>query len=70
MKYGFASVLFLFAAMGFAQESEEKETRAPGQLNQSKFKQLYEEFSTPNTLRRPTSRQMIWIFFGYSVIKM
>lgn len=51
MKYAFASVLFLCAALGFAQESEEKETRAPGHLNQSKFKQMYEEYATPNTYR-------------------
>ena len=50
-KYCFASVLFLFGAMVMAQEGEVKEEREPGHYNQSKFKQLYEEFSTPNTYR-------------------
>ncbi|AZQ57474.1 M1 family peptidase [Maribacter sp. MJ134] len=49
-KYTFASVLFLFAAISFAQE-EEKQEKEPGHYNQSKFKQLYEEFATPNTYR-------------------
>ncbi|TVZ15212.1 M1 family metallopeptidase [Maribacter sp. MAR_2009_72] len=50
IKYAFASILFLFTAVSFAQEpaSNEKE---PGHYNQSKFKQLYEEFATPNTYR-------------------
>lgn len=52
IKYGFASILFLFGAFVMAQEEEEgKEGREPGHVNQSKFKQLYEEFSTPNTYR-------------------
>ncbi len=51
IKYCFASFFFLFAAMVFAQETEEKEGREPGHVNQSRFKQLYEEFSTPNTYR-------------------
>ncbi|MFT5738218.1 MAG: hypothetical protein ACI9SG_002570, partial [Maribacter sp.] len=46
----FASILFLFAAVSVAQEAGQKE-RAPGHSNQSKFKQLYEEFATPNTYR-------------------
>ncbi|MCK0147393.1 M1 family metallopeptidase [Arenibacter sp. F26102] len=50
MKHVFASVLFLFAALAVAQD-EVKEEREPGHLNQSKFKQLYEEFATPNTYR-------------------
>ncbi|MGB3150216.1 MAG: M1 family metallopeptidase [Maribacter sp.] len=48
--YVFASVLFLFASLLVAQEAEKKE-REPGHYNQSKFKQLYEEFATPNTYR-------------------
>nr|WP_299000692.1 M1 family metallopeptidase [uncultured Allomuricauda sp.] len=51
IKYCFASLLFLFGALAFAQEEEAKEERKPGHYNQSKFKQLYEEFSTPNTYR-------------------
>ncbi|MCW5517689.1 M1 family metallopeptidase [Muriicola sp. Z0-33] len=50
VKYFLASFLFLFATAMFAQEEAVKE-RAPGHSNQSKFKQLYEEFSTPNTYR-------------------
>ncbi|WP_339629963.1 M1 family metallopeptidase [uncultured Maribacter sp.] len=50
IKYAFASVLFLFVAVGFAQEVVTKE-KEPGHNNQSKFKQLYEEFATPNTYR-------------------
>jgi hypothetical protein len=48
--YAFASILFLFAGVLTAQE-EEKNEREPGHYNQSKFKQLYEEFATPNTYR-------------------
>ncbi len=51
IKYCFASVLFLMGAFVFAQEEETQEERAPGHYNQSRFKQLYEEFSTPNTYR-------------------
>jgi len=51
LKYCFASMLFLFGAVVFAQEAEEKKEREPGHTNQSRFKQLYEEFSTPNTYR-------------------
>ena len=50
IKYCFASMLFLFGTMLIAQEEAPKE-REPGHTNQSKFKQLYEEFATPNTYR-------------------
>lgn len=50
IQYAFASILFLFAVVSVAQEAGQKE-RAPGHSNQSKFKQLYEEFATPNTYR-------------------
>ncbi|RIV36545.1 M1 family peptidase [Flagellimonas lutimaris] len=51
-KYCFASLLFLFGAVVMAQEEGDvKEERDPGHYNQSKFKQLYEEFSSPNTYR-------------------
>ena len=50
VKYAFASILFLFTAVTFAQKTMTKE-KEPGHYNQSKFKQLYEEFSTPNTYR-------------------
>ncbi len=50
IKYAFASLLFLFAAVATAQEVEKKE-KEPGHTNQSKFRQLYDEFATPNTYR-------------------
>ncbi|MEP3208516.1 MAG: M1 family metallopeptidase [Maribacter sp.] len=50
IKYCFASVLFLFGAVLTAQEETPKE-KEPGHTNQSKFKQMYEEFATPNTYR-------------------
>ncbi|WP_136466363.1 M1 family metallopeptidase [Flagellimonas onchidii] len=50
IKYCLASMLFLVGALAIAQE-ESEEKREPGHYNQSKFKQLYEEFSTPNTYR-------------------
>ncbi|MFS4457487.1 M1 family metallopeptidase [Maribacter sp. 2304DJ31-5] len=49
IQYAFATVLFLFGAMLVAQEEGTK--KEPGHYNQSKFKQLYEEFATPNTYR-------------------
>ena len=49
LQYAFASVLFLFGAASFAQEGQKE--KEPGHYNQSKFKQLYEEFATPNTYR-------------------
>ena len=50
IKYCFASMLFLFAGIALAQEEAPKE-KEPGHYNQSKFRQLYEEFATPNTYR-------------------
>ncbi len=50
IKYALASLLFLFAAVVTAQ-TEKAPEKEPGHYNQSKFKQLYEEFSTPNTYR-------------------
>jgi len=51
IKYSFTSLLFLFGSMIFAQAQETTKEREPGHVNQSKFKQLYEEFATPNTYR-------------------
>ncbi len=55
IKYCFTSLLFLFGAAVFAQDGHEGQTkeqeREPGHVNQSKFKQMYEEFATPNTYR-------------------
>lgn len=42
--------LFLFAGIAQAQEETTPE-RKPGHTNNNRFKQLYEEFSTPNTYR-------------------
>ncbi len=50
VKYGISYVLFLFVAVVFAQDGEQKE-KEQGHLNQSKFKQMYEEYATPNTYR-------------------
>ena len=44
------SALFLLSGLSFAQETK-KEEREPGHLNTNKFKQLYQEFSTPNQYR-------------------
>lgn len=45
----FACFLFLFGN-GIAQEADQQ-TKQAGHINQSKFRQLYQEFSTPNTYR-------------------
>ena len=51
IKYCAASLLFLFGALAMAQQEEAKKEREPGHLNQNRFKQMYEEFATPNTYR-------------------
>ncbi len=52
VKYLSLVVLFLAAGMSYAQEDTEKEEeRKPGHYNNNRFKQLYEEFSTPNMYR-------------------
>ena len=40
----------MFSGFTFAQETKQEE-REPGHLNSNKFKQLYQEFSTPNQYR-------------------
>ncbi|NER12441.1 M1 family peptidase [Leptobacterium flavescens] len=50
LKYYALSVLFLSASVLVAQEQEKKE-REGGHINNNRFKQLYEEFSTPNMFR-------------------
>src|SRR5680860_603637 len=52
LKYCLVTVLFLPAAI-FAQEQQQQKQkeREPGHYNQNKFKQLYEEFATPNSYR-------------------
>ncbi|MBT8303840.1 MAG: M1 family metallopeptidase [Bacteroidia bacterium] len=49
LKYAVLSILFV-SFTGFAQEAE-KEERELGHTNTNKFKQLYDEFSTPNMYR-------------------
>ena len=49
LKYVFLSVIFLTAG-AFAQEGETTE-REQGHTNNNKFKQLYDEFATPNMYR-------------------
>ena len=39
------------AGFAYAQEAEGTEERKPGHLNNNRFKQLYQEFSTPNQYR-------------------
>ncbi|MGB5497722.1 MAG: M1 family metallopeptidase [Maribacter sp.] len=50
IKYCIASVFLLFTAVMLAQEVKQN-AKEPGHTNQSKFKQMYEEFATPNTYR-------------------
>ena len=49
--YVFTSFLMLFAAVAFAQAQEAEATKEGGHTNQSKFRQLYQEFATPNSYR-------------------
>lgn len=50
LKYLFLSALFVSVG-AFAQDQEQKPERKPGHTNNNKFKQLYDEFSTPNMFR-------------------
>ena len=52
VKYLSLVALFLTTGMTFAQDADAEE-RKPGHLNNNRFKQLYEEFSTPNMYRSP-----------------
>ncbi|GGD44702.1 M1 family metallopeptidase [Muriicola marianensis] len=45
-----SAILILFAALSFAQEQTKTE-REPGHTNQNKFRQMYQEFATPNMYR-------------------
>ena len=49
LKYFLCAFLFVSAST-FAQEDKQQE-RKPGHTNENKFKQLYDEFSTPNMFR-------------------
>ncbi|WP_044402638.1 M1 family metallopeptidase [Lacinutrix sp. Hel_I_90] len=50
LKYYFLLALFVTAG-AFAQQNQEKREPQQGHTNENKFKQLYEEFSTPNRYR-------------------
>ncbi len=47
----FLTALFLISAAVSAQDKTETTKRDPGHLNTNRFKQMYEEFSTPNMFR-------------------
>jgi len=49
--YVFRSFLMFFAVVAFAQAQETDAVKEGGHTNQSKFRQLYQEFSTPNSYR-------------------
>ena len=51
MKYLSVMMVFLFVGTAFAQDETTKTERKPGHKNENRFKQLYEEFSTPNVFR-------------------
>ena len=51
LKYLFLSALFLSVSAFAQDQTEDKKERQPGHTNNNKFKQLYEEFSTPNMYR-------------------
>ena len=45
------TLVALFLATGLVHSQEKEEERVPGHYNNNPFKQLYEEFSTPNQYR-------------------
>jgi hypothetical protein len=52
LKYLLLSLIFIATGSSYAQEvNEEKDERKPGHYNENRFKQLYQEFSTPNVYR-------------------
>ncbi|NJY61621.1 M1 family metallopeptidase [Salinimicrobium sp. CDJ15-81-2] len=52
IKTALAAFFILFSAGVFAQETEQQtEQREGGHINENKFRQLYQEFSTPNQYR-------------------
>ncbi|MBT8261757.1 MAG: M1 family metallopeptidase [Bacteroidia bacterium] len=52
LKYLFLGLIFIATGSTYAQDTnEDKEERKPGHYNENRFKQLYEEFSTPNVYR-------------------
>jgi len=44
-------IMVLLTGVTFAQEEKQEKERDPGHYNNNRFKQLYEEFSTPNVYR-------------------
>jgi hypothetical protein len=52
LKYSIAAACLFVSVLGFSQETDnEKEEKALGHINENKFRQLYQEFSTPNQYR-------------------
>ncbi|MAN59111.1 MAG: aminopeptidase [Flavobacteriaceae bacterium] len=54
LKYLMVATVFLASGISFAQDANTQmteEVRKPGHYNNNRFKQLYEEFSTPNQYR-------------------
>ncbi|MDP5044233.1 MAG: M1 family metallopeptidase [Leeuwenhoekiella sp.] len=51
IKYTLFSLMFLAVSAGFAQDTPAKEERQAGHTNTNKFRQLYNEFATPNQYR-------------------
>ncbi len=51
IKTALAAFFILFSAGVFAQETEPTEQKEGGHINENKFRQLYQEFSTPNQYR-------------------
>ncbi|AUC74161.1 M1 family metallopeptidase [Olleya sp. Bg11-27] len=51
LKYLFLSALFVSVSAFAQDQKEDQKERQPGHTNNNKFKQLYEEFSTPNMYR-------------------
>ena len=49
--YVFRSFLMFFAVVAFAQAQETEAVKEGGHTNQSKFRQIYQVFSTPNSYR-------------------
>ena len=47
LKYLCLSIAFI-SFNAIAQDQEQEQERKPGHTNENKFKQLYDEFATPN----------------------
>ncbi len=51
VKYLVFTTLLLVTAVSFSQDNKEEDKKEYGHYNQNRFKQLYQEFSTPNMYR-------------------